>query len=125
MPEAIVGGTLVVVRQHFVRFVDFLELRFGVVRLIHVRMILACEFAVGPFDVIRASALLDAQHFVIIALAGSHDNSHSIMKAIKQSRQIQFSTIADASREARRQAASLCCIVPPHDVPLRLLDSIS
>ncbi len=57
VPEAIVRRALVVVRQHLVRFVQFLELRFGVVRLVHVGMMLPREFAVGLFDVIRAGAL--------------------------------------------------------------------
>src|SRR6266567_1726245 len=69
MAEAIIGGTLLLVFQDVVGFVDFLELRLAVlVAGIAVRMPLHRQLAIGGLELAIACGALDLEDFVKIAL---------------------------------------------------------
>jgi len=50
--EAIVGFALIGIFQHFIGFLHVLEVRLAVRLLADIRMVFACELAVGALDVI-------------------------------------------------------------------------
>jgi hypothetical protein len=64
--EAIVSLALVVVLQHFVGFVDFLELFFRARRRVDIGMVLTRQLAVSLLDVARVGATGNAQNLIII-----------------------------------------------------------
>ncbi|MNN39121.1 hypothetical protein D3C81_1531490 [compost metagenome] len=47
MTVLVITGPLLAVTQHVVSFLHFLELGFGIAGFVDVRMILACQLAVG------------------------------------------------------------------------------
>ena len=66
---AIVGRTLLLIRQNFMGFLDFLEFHFKVlVAFGSVRVILHRQTFVGLLDVFDIGAFLDAQYFIIVTL---------------------------------------------------------
>ena len=66
LPEAVVGGPLLLVAQGGVGFAYFLELLLGVGFLGDVGVILACELAVGLLDFILAGAARHAEGLVVV-----------------------------------------------------------
>ena len=66
MSKAIISCSLLIVREDFVRFVQFLEQSFSVRRFVDIRVMLPREFTVCLFDLVRISVASDAQHFVVI-----------------------------------------------------------
>ncbi|MNC28331.1 hypothetical protein D3C75_765320 [compost metagenome] len=69
MAVPVIGGALLVVAQHVVRFLRFLELFFRVGGFVHVRMVLARRLAESLLNVLRTGAFVHAKHLVIIPLA--------------------------------------------------------
>src|ERR1700722_7817988 len=67
LAELIVGGALVGTLEHFVRFADLLEARFGVLFLADVRMIFASELAVGLLD-LRLRGIARHAHDLVVVL---------------------------------------------------------
>ena len=66
--ELVITGALILIGQHFIRFVEFFELfsRFGVVP-VEVGVVFFGKFAVGFLDILIGCALGNAQYFVIIS----------------------------------------------------------
>jgi hypothetical protein len=78
VPELVVGGALLRVRQDLVGFLRLLELLFGVLVLAilrAIRMMLHRELAKGLLDLVFRSVAVDAQHLVEIAFG--HDGGCS------------------------------------------------
>src|SRR5690606_8000353 len=69
MAEAIIGGTLVAVLEHFIGFVEFAEfvLAFGVTR-IAIRVMLHGELAERGLQLDFRAGARDTEHLVIVAL---------------------------------------------------------
>ena len=67
--EAVIGGALVAVLEHFIGFVDFVEfvLAFAVAR-IAVRMMLHRQLAECGLELDLGAGARDAQNFVVVAL---------------------------------------------------------
>src|SRR5450631_1514742 len=64
--QLVVGRTLVRIPEDFVSLLNVFELRFGVLFLTDVRMVLACQFAIGALDLLRIGAARNTESFVII-----------------------------------------------------------
>src|SRR5690606_8287905 len=73
MAVLVVGSALLAVRQHFVGFLDLLELGLGVlagVAVVAVRVVLHRSLAISLLDFILAGVLGNAEGFVIVAFSG-------------------------------------------------------
>ena len=69
MAEAVIGGALLIVLQDVIGFVDFLELRFGLlVARIAVGVKLHGQLAIGLLQLLRAGALGTPRSLVIVLL---------------------------------------------------------
>ena len=64
--ELIIGGALFRILEHFIGLAHFLEARFGIGFLAHIRMIFAREFAVGPLDLVLGRIPRNAHDLVIV-----------------------------------------------------------
>ena len=67
--EAVVGGALVGIGEHFVGLADLLELRFGTIFLVTVRVIFHGKATKGLLDLFGRSASGDADGFVVVTFA--------------------------------------------------------
>jgi hypothetical protein len=75
MPESVICGTFLGVRQDSVRLGAFFELLFRVrVARILVRVMLHGQRAVSPFDLDLGGRAADAQYFVIISFRHTQTN---------------------------------------------------
>ena len=73
MAVAIVGGALLGIAEHAVRFGGFLEFFLGVLIVgVAVRMVFEREFAVGALEARVVDVATHAQNFVVIALGSVH-----------------------------------------------------
>jgi hypothetical protein len=66
LADAVVGGALFLVAQHFVGFVEFLHSRRRIGSLADVRMVLAREAAKRLLDLVVAGRALDTQCLVVV-----------------------------------------------------------
>jgi hypothetical protein len=64
--ELVVGGALLRVLQHLVRFLEFLELLLCVPLLAHVGMVLAGELAIGALDLVLARGARHPHDLVVV-----------------------------------------------------------
>ena len=62
----VVLAALLLVLEHLVRLADVLEAALGARVLVHVRVELAGELAIGPLDIRRRGVLRDAQRLVVV-----------------------------------------------------------
>jgi len=67
--EAIVHLPLLTIAEYLVGLVDLFKAFLGVGSLVHVRVILPRQLAIGAFDRIFVGVARDAQHFIVIAFA--------------------------------------------------------
>src|SRR5262249_32037870 len=82
---AVIGGALLRITQHFVRFGDFLEPLFGLRRFVAIRMKLHGQLAIRLLDLGFAGLALDAQDLVEIA-AAAHCMSSSTSRLVWSTR---------------------------------------
>jgi hypothetical protein len=76
MAEAVIGGALVAVLEHFVGFVDFLEFDFaGSIARILVRMPFHCQLAERRLEPGIVRGPLDFKGFVVAALGRGHPSN--------------------------------------------------
>ena len=69
MTELVIGGAFLSVREHFVGFLGFLEVGFGLgVVGVAIRMVFHGQLAVGLFQLIVGRIAVDAERFVVVAL---------------------------------------------------------
>jgi len=71
MPEAIVRGALLGIREHLIGLVDLLEARLGIGLGADIRMILARQTPVGTLDLLLGRRAVNPQEVVIVPL-GAH-----------------------------------------------------
>src|SRR5688572_10454987 len=64
--ELIVRGPLFRILQDLVRFLHFLESRFGVFLLADIRVIFASQASVGALDIVLRCIAGDSENFVIV-----------------------------------------------------------
>ena len=82
MAETVVARPLLVIGKHFVGFVDFFELFFGVGFLADVGVVLARQPAKGALDLARIRALRNTEHLVIISWHGNNPVALSVSCAL-------------------------------------------
>ena len=66
MPEAVIGGTLLIIGKNTVSLVNFLEFSFGIIPLVMVGVILESKFAKGFFYLVAVGIFTYAENFIII-----------------------------------------------------------
>ena len=64
--RTVVMGPLLLVAEHVIGFLDFLEPLLRIRRFVDIRMILAGQLAVSLLDLLRGGVPADAQHFVVV-----------------------------------------------------------
>jgi hypothetical protein len=75
LSELVVFTAFLGVRQHLVGLVDLFELFFGrLIPGVHIRVVLARQFPIRFFDLIRFGVLADAQCLVVILVFHKFDN---------------------------------------------------
>jgi len=71
--QLVVLLALLGVFQDFVGLVDFLELLFGVLGLVHIRMEFSCKLSIGTLNLFLCRRPLDPQHLIIVSELNRHD----------------------------------------------------
>ena len=72
MTKAIIGRTLLFVREHLIGFIDFLKACLCVRAFIDVGVILTSQPSVGLFDLVAVGLSPNTEHIIIIALGCRH-----------------------------------------------------
>ncbi len=83
MAEPVIGRALLLIGEHGIGLVNFLELFLGFrVSCILVRMVLHRQFAIGRFQRLAVDAALNAQYFVVVAFAHTACYRRSISSSL-------------------------------------------
>ena len=64
--KLVIGGAFLRILEHLVSFAEFLEADFCIRLLADIRMVLACQFAVGALDFITGGITLNPHNCIII-----------------------------------------------------------
>jgi len=82
-PQLVVGRALLGVTQHLIRFLHFLEARFGVRFLADIGVVLTREAPIRSLDLVRGGGALDAQDLVVVPEFHASSNTRPLRAALR------------------------------------------